>query len=143
MKLNDLKYSKCDYTTVLKKNLEHHVTIIHSNIKVVKRKRKLEKHKKSDGKLNCEQCSYKAYKKSAISRHVKAVHDKIKDWECAHCNFNFAHKATLLRHIKAVHERIKRFSCDDCGFKTAQSAHSDKTCECCTQTHQKLDLQRM
>ena len=89
-----------DLKIVLEKlNLEEHVKGIHNIIGSVKRKRIIVKPMNSD-KFSCKQCSYKATKKSAFNLHVKAVHEKIKDWGCEQCSFTSAHRGALQRmHI--------------------------------------------
>jgi len=59
----------------------------------------------------CNICQ-KLLQKKALSRHVKAVHDKIA-FLCDFCQQTFSQKDNLLRHIKAVHDKIA-FLCDIC-----------------------------
>ena len=46
-------------------------------------------------KLKCNLCPYTASKKSQLKRHVKAVHDKIKDYVCGECGYTASQEINL------------------------------------------------
>ena len=75
----------------------------------------------------CTQCDYKFGDKGNLKKHIKAVHDKIKDFDCKLCHAEFGRKSHLDRHIKTVHNKIKDFDCKlcdyKCGFKDALDRH--------------------
>jgi uncharacterized C2H2 Zn-finger protein len=50
--------------------------------------------------------------KASLTRHIKAVHTKIKDQKCPHCDYVASRKDQVSSHIKKVHEShiIKRLS---------------------------------
>ncbi|KAG5186405.1 hypothetical protein JKP88DRAFT_272668 [Tribonema minus] len=50
-----------------------------------------------------------------MRRHVKAVHDGVKNILCTQpgCNKTFSAKQKMLKHVKAVHDRIKDIECTD------------------------------
>ena len=67
-----------------------------------------------------EDCKYTCASNGHLQRHIKAVHDKIKDFECdfEDCKYTCASNADLQSHIKRVHDKIKDFECDfeDCKY---------------------------
>ena len=66
----------------------------------------------------CESCDYTASTNAQIKTHVKAVHDKIKNYACDHCEYRATVKHTLEDHVKVKHENIKDLTCDQCDYKT-------------------------
>jgi hypothetical protein len=56
----------------------------------------------------CIQCHFATAIPANLLRHIKAVHDKIKNISCFHCNdFSTGSSTDLSRHIKAVHNKVK------------------------------------
>merc|ERR1712150_25604 len=55
--------------------------------------------------FRCNQCSYKSSTKSNFNRHIKIVHEKIKNYECDECDYKTFQKGHLAGHVHAVHER--------------------------------------
>ena len=70
----------------------------------------------------CELCEYKCSSNSDLQKHIKAVHDNIKDFECDKCDFKCAINSHLQRHIKMVHDQIKDFECEKCEFKCSENS---------------------
>jgi hypothetical protein len=68
-------------------------------------------------KCNFEDCEYTCATNGHLQRHIKQVHDQIKDFKCEICDFKCSENCTLQRHIKAVHDQIKDFECEKCDFK--------------------------
>ena len=62
----------------------------------------------------CDLCGRSFAKKDQLNNHVKAVHEKIKDHKCKHCDKSFSEAGTLRNHVKGVHDRIKNYKCDHC-----------------------------
>ena len=107
-KLKDMTCNECDYTTVLKHELSHHVKVMH-NIDH-ERNRNCGQQIKYDHKKKyflCEQCDYRTLYKSVLRRHIKAVHDRVKDFQCEKCNYKSSYKTKLERHVKAMHMKHK------------------------------------
>lgn len=73
--------------------------------------------------FQCDECEYKTSLKGNLGRHVKAVHDRIKDIECGHCDRMFSDKGTLNQHIKEVHSKIQDFNCDQCPKMFTRKGH--------------------
>lgn len=70
-------------------------------------------------------CDYKCSLNADLQKHIKAVHDKIKDFECTYpkcvkCSTN----SHLQQHIKSVHDKIRDFECPypDCDYKCSVNA---------------------
>lgn len=68
-------------------------------------------------KYKCTQCDYKSAQKSKLTRHIKSVHNKIKDIECTQCDYKCSRKSSLNIHIKQVHDKIKDIKCPQCDYK--------------------------
>ena len=63
----------------------------------------------------CDQCEDKCFAtKSDLKRHIKAVHNKIKDHHCDVCEASFSTNGDLKVHIKRAHLKIKDHHCPDC-----------------------------
>lgn len=75
----------------------------------------------------CNICKKAFSTKGHLTRHINAVHNKIKDYVCGRdgCKSAFSDKSKLDRHIKAVHNKIKDNVCDIDGCTKAFSEKSD------------------
>ena len=94
--------------------------------------------------FKCEQCNFTCSRNGSLTRHIKQVHDKIKDVQCQQCNFTCSTNSQLKAHIKQVHDKIKDFQCEECDYKFSiygnlqrhiKSVHDkikDFQCEKCT-----------
>ena len=71
--------------------------------------------------FECELCDYKCSTNGDLQEHIKAVHNKIKDFECKLCDYKCSKNDTLQKHIKAVHNKIKDFECELCEYKCSQN----------------------
>lgn len=85
--------------------------------------------------IKCTQCDFKCSIKSDLNRHIKAVHDKLKDIECTQCDFKCSTKGSLKIHIKAVHNKIKDIECPQCDFKCSTKTHLNRHIK---QVHNKI-----
>ena len=88
-------------------------------------------------RFKCELCEYKCASNYDLQRHIKQVHDKIKDFECTECNYKCSTNSTLQKHIKAVHDKIKDFECDfeDCKHTCSSNGNLQKHIK---QVHDKI-----
>ena len=68
----------------------------------------------------CNKCNYVASYRPHLKRHIKTVHDKIKDFACSLCTFRSGHRESLRKHIQAVHDKIKDATCKYCEYKTSR-----------------------
>ena len=75
----------------------------------------------------CKDCNYFTADKRNLYKHIKRVHDNIKDLECDEylfdqfgkrlkCEYATCDKGSLKRHIKAIHQQIKDQKCDYCDY---------------------------
>jgi hypothetical protein len=76
----------------------------------------------------CMHCSYSTTKAFHLATHVKAVHQKIKDFCCHLCNYKSSYKSDLLKHmkkharkyeekeVKLEEKSIKIITCLECSF---------------------------
>jgi KRAB domain-containing zinc finger protein len=74
-------------------------------------------------KCDFEECEYKCSSKGNLKRHIKIVHNKIKDFKCTLCEFKCSLNSHLKIHIKQVHDKIKDFECQECEFKFSTNSH--------------------
>ena len=58
----------------------------------------------------------------ARKKQVKSSPDEAKTYDCPDCGVKVTRKYHLLRHIKAVHEKEKFWQCDSCDYKTNNQA---------------------
>lgn len=95
----------------------------------------------------------RSFKKQYYSLHVQAAHSE-KSYACDQCPRTFSFKCSLGRHIKGVHENIRNFKCVepecDKSFRSSYdlrqhsiSAHqkgdrSDRTCSICFKVFKKV-----
>ena len=53
---------------------------------------------------------------SRLERHIKAVHLKIKNYQCTQCRFAFYSKRDLVRHVDSKHLNCRSFRCQFCDY---------------------------
>ena len=80
-----------------KANVERHKKMVHEKIKNYK----------------CEICDKFFYAKSCLKRHQSEVHGSQKV-RCNQCPLMFSNKGNMERHVKMVHEMIKNYKCESC-----------------------------
>ena len=73
--------------------------------------------------FTCEKCNYETKEKHNLTRHIKSVHDKIKDFKCDKCEYVCSTICSLKSHIKSVHDKIKDFKCDKCEYVCSITSH--------------------
>ena len=90
-------------------------------------------------KYKCEfkNCAYKCSSKDNLQRHIKTVHNQIKDFICnvEDCDYKCSQNTTLQRHIKQVHNKIKDFECNFCDYKCSRNSDLQKHIK---QVHNKI-----
>ena len=79
-----------------------------------------------------ENCGFASEHKCSLKRHIKMIHDKIKDFKCNNCEFKTSRSDQLKTHIKMIHDKIKDFKCDRCEFKTSTNGDLKKHKSTCT-----------
>ena len=55
-----------------------------------------------------------------MNRHISAVHEKRKDFNCSFCDYAAARRQNLSTPVKEVHEKIKDHECEQCDYKSSQ-----------------------
>ena len=93
------------FTTRFAKNL--HVKTAHNKVK----------------DLKCDHCSFATSYKSVLNRHEKTHQVYRVLHECHMCKQTFVSQEGLNRHVKVIHEKIKDLKCDRCSFKTGWPGH--------------------
>jgi len=67
----------------------------------------------------CQYCGFVTESSAAkLKKHVKEVHEEVKQYHCTQCGIKVSRKYHLIRHIKAVHHKEKFWRCEDCDYKT-------------------------
>jgi hypothetical protein len=74
-------------------------------------------------RFKCVLCEYKCALNSNLQKHIKAIHDKIKDYECDLCEYKCSDNGHLQTHIKAIHDKIKDYECEKCEYKCSDNGH--------------------
>ena len=57
-----------------------------------------------------------------LKKHILAVHENVRDYQCDICKKAFPLKGDLNKHVQTVHEKIQAFQCQLCNH-----AHSSKS----------------
>ena len=134
------KCDQCPFEATKRWRLHEHTRFVHdkvwqisprSNIIAVMNGQyycafKLTRHNYITNNLNlqikpflCDQCSQPFARRERLVRHIKAVHDKIRDYKCPHagCPYEAARSSQLKIHITSVHEKLKPFLCEHCSYE--------------------------
>ena len=89
--------------------------------------------------IECGECGKMFSQKSDLTRHIKIIHSKIKDFECLECDKRFCQNQDLAQHVNIVHRKIKSFECPECSHKSLKKSslishfkkvHNNKKMEC-------------
>ena len=127
---SNLNCEECSFTTSDKVEYIKHMTSFHESEgtlfpckiceKVFSRKDLLKEHMNTLHKrpYKCPSCPYETAQESRLTRHIQAVHDKIKKYFCEQCSYATSDNYSLKFHIKSVHEKLKPFICEQCTYAT-------------------------
>ena len=98
---------ECGFKAASQKDLKKHNIEVHEKILEPGEKR------------SCPLCEYQTeWGKSHLDRHIRAIHDRIKDFQCPFCEVSCSQKGNLRLHIDQVHKNIRKFSCNQCDYKS-------------------------
>lgn len=76
------------------------------------------RHSSSDGpSIPCDKCDLLFTSKVHMTRHVKSVHDKIRDNLCKICHKGFTRQDYLTVHLEIHSPNRIKFECDTCKKK--------------------------
>lgn len=93
----------CDYSTLLRKNLTHHL---------------FKHHAKEKANKLCSSCGKTFASSKALSVHIRKVHSstsKRSSIQCWVCNLEFQYNHILVNHIRWYHpNEDKKFHCEKC-----------------------------
>ena len=86
-----------------------------------------------DKKFTCEKCPLAYSLKTSLNRHVKLIHNKVKEARnhaCHECAYTSSQKNHLKRHFDYVHNKgTKRYKCTECPYSSAERAKLRKHLE--------------
>ena len=75
-------------------------------------------HKKGE-KKKCKMCPYVTAIPSHLKRHIKGMHETIRDHVCEDCGYATSQKCNLNYHRISVHKMGEnKFKCELCPYKT-------------------------
>ena len=105
-----------------------------------------------DEDQQCEICNKVFTRKYSLAKHIKIVHEGVKNHECETCGKSFGISSELKKHIARVHEGIKKYKCQYCNARFSEKAnlanhirriHEKKkinyTCEFCEEVFTRKD----
>jgi len=78
----------------------------------------------------CHMCGATFSRKHEVNRHIKIVHQAVKDYVCQICNRAFALRQHLNSHIDAVHEKKRDCICKICGMGFPTEAKVNRHVRC-------------
>jgi len=78
-------------------------------------------------KIPCPHCDYKCNARH-LEKHVRAIHDKIRDQQCPHCEFKCGQSGDLVEHVRSIHDQ----RCPKCEFKTSRTDNLTRHLMICT-----------
>ena len=81
---------------------------------------------KNNKGYECQSCDFKTSRRTGLTDHINAVHDKLKLYMCQHCSHTFASNGNLTQHIQAVHEKLRPFICQYCTYATSSQPNLRK-----------------
>lgn len=73
------------------------------------------------GQKTCDKCSQTFSNASALRKHILAIHEKIKLFECNVCERSFSRKDIYQLHIRK-HNGEKPYQCNVCEYKSSDPA---------------------
>lgn len=147
-----------DQTSDTEENVKSERKYIDGHIETKDNKEDIQKDFNKTKSLRCIECGYTFKYKSLLQKHVKEVHQRIKDFQCDYCNYAASRLSHLNTHLNLVHSsrkkvsnEIKNLKCEECQFRCAckgslnrhiRAVHSGVNfkCDTCTYSSSRKDL---
>ena len=73
-------------------------------------------------RFKCDKCHFKTTSVANLKKHIKSVHDKIKDMVCQKCDYTCSLKSYMDSHMNSVHLKVKNYVCEECGYSTSHKS---------------------
>ena len=70
-----------------------------------------------------EECFKVCSSRSKLVEHMRKIHMQIRNHECDKCEKRFFDLEALTRHVTAVHDKLKPFLCEHCPFQCARTSN--------------------
>jgi KRAB domain-containing zinc finger protein len=64
--------------------------------------------------FSCVICEKQFTRNSQVYRHMRVVHEKVRDFNCEKCAQSFTCKRDLTKHFETVHLKLRPFQCAEC-----------------------------
>ena len=68
--------------------------------------------KSKESKTKCNECLNTFVSQINLKKHIKDVHEKVKDFEREICNQRFARNSSVKNHILVMHKNRDDFPCE-------------------------------
>ena len=130
---------ECELTFSTGDNLETHLRNIHPTYFEESKGAEYKTEDTKDYNLNeiinlnvniwkCDFCDYSSIQRGKLRRHIKVIHNEIKDFKCDTCGYVSSDKRRMEIHKRVVHNNIKDQFCDVCkkAFGHAQTLRRHK-----------------
>ena len=118
----EIKCNVCSFKFKHKRYLRVHMKIKHTTDPTVTAKAKKVSKDKSQNRL-CTICNNLFHSRNILS-HIREMHPEVSlGHTCQLCPMTFTKSWMLKRHIAAVHEQERKFNCAICSFKAKRLAH--------------------
>jgi len=131
--VKDVQCLHCNFQTSRQTLLEKHLIKVHPKLKMVTcqfcgeqtshfdAKAHFEEKHKKEKDLTCDQCDFSTHFKNNLEKHVKVIHEKVKDFVCPKkCGFVTAHPSSLKKHMnkkQCLSSRTELARCNNDGVK--------------------------
>ena len=93
---------ECGDTFKGKRSLEDHMLEIHIIGTRTRSYRPMTVYR--NNMYHCKECGYSVSKRGSFNKHIKAVHEKIKDFKCDECSYVSSEKGNLKTHKSRHHD---------------------------------------
>jgi len=104
---SDINLKTCEFCGEVRKNLKKHIerTKCGQNINVEDRK-----------DVSCDKCDSKFTTRVSLKKHLKAIHQKVRNRACLQCEYTTYSGYNLKIHVAKMHEgkRIEKETCVSC-----------------------------